>query len=61
MTIKIEILNHDNTVDVSEFVVLEDFIQIINYYIELLQWNHVEFIAYRDGVPHVWHLAGVEI
>ena len=53
MTIRIELIE-DVDVTVSEFVVLEDAIQILDYYIELLEYNESEYILYIDGVPKKW-------
>jgi len=53
MTIRIELLE---TIEptVSEFVVLEDSIEILNYYIELLEYNESKYILYVDGIPQKW-------
>lgn len=60
MTIRIEVFNDDNSIDISEFVVLNDDIKIIDYYLELLEWQGFKYIVYQNGVPHVWDLEGGE-
>ena len=58
MKMTIEVINRDNTITRSEFVVLNDGIQIIDYYLELLEFQGYRFIVYRDGVPLHWDLEG---
>jgi hypothetical protein len=60
MTIRIEVFNDDNSIDVSKFVVLNDDIKIIDYYLELLDWQGCNYIVYQNGVPHVWNTEGGE-
>jgi hypothetical protein len=54
----IEVINSDNTVTVSSFIVLNDDIKIIDYYLELLEWQGYCFIVYKNGVPLIWDLEG---
>ena len=60
-TIRIEIggRSFDETCQSSEFIVMRDNIGIINYYIEMLDFQGYEYIVYHDGVPFVWNLDGV--
>lgn len=62
ITIRIEIgrRSFDVTRQSSEFIVKRDKIGIINYYIELLEYEGYEYIVYHDGVPFVWNLDGVQ-
>ena len=58
ITIRIEMgrRSFDVTCQSSEFIVKRDNIGIINYYIELLEYEGYEYIVYHDGVPFVWNL-----
>lgn len=58
MTVKIEIINDDYTLTVSQFIILNDGIKIIDYYLELLEFQGYKFIVYKDDVPFVWDLEG---
>lgn len=62
ITIRIEIgrRSFDVTCQSSEFIVKRDKIGIINYYIEVMDYEGHEYIVYYDGVPFAWNLDGVQ-
>ncbi len=62
ITIRIEIgrRSFDVTCQSSEFIVKRDNIGIINYYIELIDYEGYEYIVYYDGIPTRWNLDGVQ-
>ena len=57
MTIRIEVYEGDD-ITVSEFEVLQDDIQILDYYVELLEYRELFYAVFVNGVRTKHHLEG---
>lgn len=56
MTVTIEVINYDHSVNVSSFVVQCDQLHIVECFIDTLRHDQYDFIVYHDGVPVDWVL-----
>ena len=57
MIIRVEVYEGD-LITVSEFKVLQDDIQILDYYVELLEYQEAFYAVFVNGVRTKHHLEG---